>query len=137
MKKTNRQIQDDLIKQYKITIEPNSKCYGRTHVHIKKRTICKWKQTNSIVSTFTLLHEIGHCENNNSKMRRCEEEYNATQWALDKCVELNIDVPLKIIQKYQRYIYNELARGLRRNGSGYPSKEEMQLRYKMPTRTLL
>ena len=81
----------------------------------------------SVRSTFTLLHEIGHCENNNSKMRRCEQEYYATQWALDKCRELGINVPDNIIKKYQSYIDMELARGLRRGGSNYPTKEEMTL----------
>lgn len=121
-------LENQIIKQYKMKIETNSKCYSRTHVHVKQRTICKWKQSNSIVSLFTLLHEIGHCENNNSKMRRCEEEFYATQWALDKCKELKIDVPDKIVEKYQRYVYRELERGLRRKGYGYPSKEEMTLR---------
>ena len=88
----------------------------------------EWKQLNSITSLFTLLHEIGHCENNNSKMRRCEEEFYATQWALDKCKELKINVPDKIVEKYQRYVYRELERGLRRKGYGYPSKEEMTLK---------
>ena len=123
-----KQIQDNLIKKYRITINEKSTCYGRTHVHVKKRTICKWKQCNSIKSTFTLLHEIGHCENNNSKMRRCEEEYYATQWALDQCRELHIEVPDKIIQSYQRYVYRELDRGIRRGGFGYPTKEEMTLK---------
>lgn len=122
------ELQNNLIKQYRIKLEPNSKCYGRTHVHVKKRTICKWKQSASVKSTFTLLHEIGHCENNNSKMRRCEEEYYATQWAIDKCEELGISLDDKIIERYQDYVYRELERGLRRGGSDYPTKEEMRLK---------
>lgn len=122
-----KELQDEIIKEYRITIVENSTCRRRTHVHVKQRKICKWKQKSSIKSTFTLLHEIGHCENNNSKMRRCEEEYYATQWALDKCREYNIDVPEKIIDIYQKYIYRELDRGLRRGGIGYPTREEMKL----------
>ena len=122
-----KELQDNIIKQYHMTINEHSTCYRRTHVHVKQRKICKWKQSSSIKSTFTLLHEIGHCENNNSKMRRCEEEFYATQWALDKCKELNIKVPEQIIARYQRYVYNELDRGLRRGGKNYPTREEMTL----------
>lgn len=127
MKKTMKQLQDEIIKKYRMTIEENSTCRMRTHVHPKKRKICKWKQCNSVKSTFTLLHEIGHCENNNSKMRRCEQEYYATQWALDRCKEYNIDVPENIIERYQNYIYRELDRGLRRGGANYSTKAEMKL----------
>ena len=127
MKKTMKQLQDEIIKKYRMTIEENSTCRMRTHVHPKQRKICKWKQCNSVKSTFTLLHEIGHCENNNSKMRRCEQEYYATQWALDRCKEYDIDVPKNIIDRYQNYIYRELDRGLRRGGANYPTREQMRL----------
>ena len=80
--KNYNDFQSAMIERYGIIIENNSKCHSRTHVHVKEKRICKWKKANSIKSTFTLLHEIGHCENNNSKMRRCEQEYFATQWAL-------------------------------------------------------
>ena len=122
-----KELQDKIIKEYRMTIDENSKCWSRTHVHVKQRRICKWKQMSSVKSTFTLLHEIGHCENNNSKMRRCEQEFYATQWALDKCKEYGIDVSEDIIDRYQRYIYRELERGLRRGGLGYPTREEMRL----------
>jgi hypothetical protein len=61
-------------------------------------------------------------------MRRCESEYYATQWALDRCNELGIDVPDNEIKTYQDYIFRELDRGLRRNGKDYPTKEEMTLK---------
>lgn len=125
--KNYNEFQNAVIERYNITIEENSKCWSRTHIHIKERKICKWKKANSVNSTFTLLHEIGHCENNNSKMRRCEQEFYATQWALDICKEYNIKVPDSIINKYQRYVYRELDRGLRRGGKSYPTKEEMKL----------
>lgn len=127
MKMNLKELQNKIIKEYRMTIDENSKCWSRTHVHVKQRRICKWKQMSSIKSTFTLLHEIGHCENNNSSMRRCEEEYYATQWALDKCREYGIDVSEDIIDRYQRYIYRELERGMRRGGLGYPTREEMKL----------
>jgi hypothetical protein len=127
MKKSHKDIQEEIIKEYRMTIEQHSTCWSRTHVHVKERRICKWKQANSIKSTFTLLHEIGHCENNNSKMRRCEKEFYATQWALDKCKELKIKVPQSIIDSYQWYVDRELERGLRRGGNCYST--EMKLEY--------
>lgn len=126
--KNHSDFQNYIIENYDMTINENSTCWSRTHVHVKQRKICKWKRKNSVLSTFTLLHEIGHCENNNSTMRRCEQEYYATQWALDICREYNIKVPQNIIDRYQRYVYRELERGIRHGGYGYPSKEEMLLR---------
>lgn len=113
------EIQNKVIKQYRITINEHSDCWGRTHAHIKKRMVCKWKQASSIQSTFTLLHEIGHIEANKSWMRRAEQEYYATVWALERCKEYGLDVPAKIISQYQKYIDMEKARGIRRGGTGY------------------
>ena len=126
------ELQNELVKKYRIKLDPESKCRSRTHVHVKQRRICKWKQHASMRSTFTLLHEIGHCENNSYKilnrpMRRCEEEFYATQWAIAKCKELKLEVSKNIIDRYQRYVYNELQRGLNHHGSNYPTKEEMTL----------
>lgn len=120
-------FQNYMIEKYKMKIDEHSTCWSRTHVHVKERRICKWKRANSINSTFTLLHEMGHCENNDSKMRRCEQEYYATEWALRICKEYDIEVPQKIIDRYQRYVYMELDRGLRRGGKNYPTRDEMRL----------
>lgn len=116
------EIQNEVIKKYRIDLCDGTKCkedWRRTHAHTKQRRVCKWKQANSIDSTFTLFHEIGHIENNHGKMRRAESEYAATVWAIDKCKEYGLEVPEKIIIVYQRYINMELDRGLRRGGSGY------------------
>lgn len=115
-----KQIQEEVVKKYRIKIKEHSDCWGRMHAHIKTRTICKWHPKNSVQATFDLLHEIGHIETTTSQMRRCEEEYYATKWALERCKEYGIDVPIKTIQEYQDYIDDELARGKRRGGQGYP-----------------
>lgn len=125
--KTFKEIQDEVIRDNRITIVENSKCWSRTHAHIKQRKVCKWKQASSIQSTFTLFHEIGHIVNNSGKMRRCESEYYATVWAIAKCKEYNLDLPESIVKDYQNYIYRELDRGLRRGGTNYPTREEMKL----------
>lgn len=128
------EIQNEVIKKYRIDLCDGTKCrndWGRTHAHPKQRRVCKWKQAAGIVSTFDLFHEIGHIENNNSKMRRCEEEYYATVWAIEKMKEYGIAdrISEKLKAEYQEYIFDELDRGLRRGGSGYPTKEELTLEW--------
>ena len=125
--KTFKEIQEEVIRENRITIVENSKCWSRTHAHQKQRKVCKWKQSSSIQSTFTLFHEIGHIVNNSGKMRRCESEYYATVWAIEECKKYNLEIPKSIIDSYQRYIYMELDRGLRRGGANYPTREEMKL----------
>jgi hypothetical protein len=62
-------------------------------------------------------------------MKRCEEEYYATMWALDKCKEYGIKVPEKIIKDYQDYINWEHDRGARRGGK-MPLLTTLQLNHK-------
>lgn len=120
VKKSYTEIQNEIIQKYKIVIVENSTCRRRTHAHTDgTRRICKWKQANSLSSTFTLLHEVGHIMTYTSKMRRCESEYYATIWALERCKEYGIVVSDNIIKAYQRYIDMEKQRGLNRHGGGY------------------
>ena len=121
-KMTYRDIQNDAIKKYRIDICDGTKCandWRRTHAHIKIRRVCKWKQANSMKSTFDLFHEIGHIETTKSSMRRAESEYYATVWAIDECVKYDLVIPESIISVYQDYIDREVERGKRRGGSGY------------------
>lgn len=115
-------IQNEIIRKYRVDICDGTKCkndWSRTHAHVRQRRVCKWKQANSVQSTFTLLHEVGHIETTRSGMRRCEEEYYATVWALERCKEYGINVPEKLVREYQEYIDEERDRGIRRGGTGY------------------
>ena len=117
-------IQNEVIAKYKIDLCDGTKCkndWSRTHAHVKGRRVCKWKQKNSIESTFTLFHEIGHIETKKSWMRRCESEYYATIWAIQMFREYDLEVPAKTIDAYQRYIDREVDRGKRRGGKDYPN----------------
>lgn len=119
---TNKDIQNAVIEKYSIDICDGSKCkndWRRTHAHVKQRRVCKWMQKNSVQSTFTLLHEIGHIMTHKSTMRRAEQEYYATVWAIEECDRLGIELPQKIIDEYQKYIDREKDRGIRRGGTGY------------------
>lgn len=118
-----KDIQNEVVKKYRIDLCDGTRCddgdWDRTHAHPKKRRVCKWKQANSIQSTFTLFHEIGHIEANQGWMRRAEQEYFATVWAIDECKKYGIEVPAKIINEYQAYIDMTKDRGTRRGGAGY------------------
>lgn len=118
---TYKEIQEAVIKRYNIKVNTNSKCWSRMHAHVKERMICKWIPKNSAVATFELFHEIGHIETTTSKMRRCESEYYATVWAIERCHEFGVTVPEKTRKAYQDYINRELDRGIRRGGAGYPT----------------
>lgn len=112
-------IQNEVIKKYRVTIDEFSTCWSRMHVHVRERRICKWHQKNSLKCTFELFHEIGHIENNNSKMRRCEQEYFATVWAVEELKKYGLTVPENIRKLYQDYVNREKDRGIRRHGNGY------------------
>ena len=122
-------IQNDVISKFRVDICDGTKCkndWQRTHAHVKQRRVCKWKQSNSLRSTFTLLHEVGHIETTKAWMRRAESEFYATVWAIDQLMEYNLlDIMVvqgnNILTQYQEYIDREIDRGLRRGGSGYGS----------------
>lgn len=117
------EIQKKVISDYGIKINENSTCRERMHAHIKDRSICKWVPKNSFRATFDLFHEIGHIMTTKAGMRRAEEEYYATVWAIDRCNEFGLEVDYKVpdsvLFTYQRYIISEIARGMRRGGRGY------------------
>jgi hypothetical protein len=112
-------IQDEVIREYRIIIDTCSQCRRRTHAHVKQRRVCKWHQKNSAECTFELLHEIGHIETTKSNMRRCEAEFYATEWAIQKAKEYDFEIPEKTKKIYQDYINREKTKGIRRHGAGY------------------
>lgn len=118
------EIQNEVVRRYRIDLCDGTRCadgdHSRTHAHVKERRVCKWKQKNTIGSTFDLFHEIGHIENHEPGERRAESEYNATTWAIDRCREFGLEIPLRILYGYQEYIVSEVSRGIRRHGKDYP-----------------
>ena len=129
MKQKYIEIEKELISKYKILIIENSSCRSRMHAHYDgSRRICKWSPSNSIVNLFELAHEIGHIMTKTSKMRRCESEFYATVWAIQELNNYELQIPEKQLNAYQRYIYRELDRGLRRGGGDDLPIEEVDLR---------
>lgn len=128
MKQKYIDIERELVKNYKIVLVADSTCRSRIHAHCDgSRRICKWNYINSVQGLFTLAHEIGHIMTYKSKMRRCESEYYATVWALKELEKYHIKVPIEIVDRYQRYIYMELDRGLKRGGTYYFREEDLDL----------
>lgn len=126
------EIEKEVVKRYNVELCDGSLCsdgdWSRMHAHVKKRRICKFKFKNSIQTLFDLMHEIGHLETTKSGMRRCEEEFLATRWAIIVLQdEYELDIPQSIIEDYQRYVYMERDRGVRRGGKNYPSKKDLSL----------
>lgn len=124
MKKSLLEIQKEVIEKYRVKIEEHSTCRGRMHAHIRERKICKWHPKSSLQCTFDLFHEIGHIETTKPSMRRAEEEYYATCWAIDRFKEYGLEIPERTLHVYQRYVFQEVARGKRLGGDGY---KEMNL----------
>lgn len=116
-------IQADAVRRYRIDLCDGTRCengdHGRMHAHIHQRRVCKWKAADTVRATFDLFHEIGHIESNRGKLKRAEQEWLATCWVIDRFRELGLEVPLRILFLYQRYILLEVSRGLRRYGTGY------------------
>lgn len=117
------EVQQEVIRNYNVKICPKGvcTCWHRMHAHVKERKVCKWEPHNTVRCTFDLLHEIGHIEtmNVNPRMRRAEQEYTATVWAIERCREYGIKIPRKLFDLYQDYIDRTRDRGERRGGKGY------------------
>lgn len=80
-------------------------------------------------SLFAFLHEIGHIMTNNTKMKRCEQEYLATKWAIKESTEIGFKVPKKYITVYQNYIWEWRDRGIKCGAKKIPSREQLTLSF--------
>lgn len=110
-----RAIQLKEIRSRLVYVIPKSLCWGRTHAHCDgTRTVCKHTLKNSYASLFTLLHEIGHIETDRKGMKRCEQESEATLWAVNRIKELGLTVKRSVLSKYKTYIKMTYERGIRR-----------------------
>ena len=79
---------------------------------------------------FDLLHEIGHIQTNNIGMKRCEEEFFATQWALDNANKYKVEITSDLIDTFQDYIWTWRDGAIKRKAKNVPSKQQLKLKYK-------
>lgn len=78
---------------------------------------------------FTLLHEIGHIKTNTKEMKRCEEEFYATDWAIKEFKKLNLSLSKNRQREYQEYIYKYRNYAEKRKCKNIPTIEEMTLNW--------
>lgn len=111
-----KELQEKVIAEYNINIVENSTCWNRMHAHCEdgSKRICKWKQAESYISLYDLLHEIGHIETWKRGMKRCEEESIAILWQNNKIKELGLPLKRKYAQQYKDYVAMTYMRGIRR-----------------------
>lgn len=76
-----------------------------------------------------LFHEIGHIKTNTEKMKICEKEYFATQWAADEAKKWNFQVRQLYRDTYQNYIWEKRELGLKHKGKNLPTKEELVVKW--------
>lgn len=78
---------------------------------------------------FDLLHEIGHLETNKPGMKRCEEEYYATMWAIEKMKKYDFDIPQNDKAEFQEYVWKWREIGIKHKAKTIPSKKQLMLRW--------
>ena len=66
---------------------------------------------------------------NTTKMKRCEQEYRATQWAIDEAKRIGFLVPKSYIYTYQDYIFRWRNTGIKLKAKSIPSEKELTLTY--------
>ena len=80
-------------------------------------------------SLFDLLHEIGHIKTNTNRMRRFEEEYFATEWAIVQAKKYNIILSSYDKQDFDDYIISLANSCRKRHGKNVPNNCELLLNW--------
>ena len=128
--KTLSEIQYNIINQYKSTIDFRVCSNEVAYCYVPEKIVYIYNRNllyPSVESLFDLLHEIGHIMTNTSKMKRCEEEYYATQWAMKEIKSYDLNLPEKRKQEFQDYIYKWRETGIKLNGKNMPDKKQLTL----------
>lgn len=99
-----------------IIAKSNENYYAYAEITNKKVYLkLKCIENPNNIDLFSILHEIGHIETNLSYMWRVEQEYLATQWALDHCDMYGITVSRELLEQQQNYIYSFLTNNKYKN----------------------
>ena len=130
MKKSLLEIQNEIINMYKDTIDfriDNKDC---AYCYVPEKIIYlngKDLLYPTVESLFDLLHEIGHILTNTSKMKRCEEEFYATQWAITEIKKYGYTLSDKRKDEFQQYIWAWRETGIKHKAKNIPKKEQLIL----------
>ncbi len=79
-------------------------------------------------SFFAYLHELGHIMTNTNRMKRYEQEYLATMWALEKAKELKVKVSARTIRIYQQYIFKWRETSIKLKAKNVCKKEALVIK---------
>lgn len=105
---------------------PNAYCYLKEkeiHFPIKSFT------NPNCRAVFDMLHEIGHLETNKKGMKRCEEEFYATKWAIKEMKKYNFEINPCDKRDFQDYIWKWRDTSIKLKGKNVPSKESLTLKW--------
>lgn len=132
MKKSVLQIQNNLMEKYRDTISFRITNEKGAYCYIPERIIylsCNNFLNPTPNSLFDLLHEIGHIMTNKSGMKRCEEEYYATQWAIEEIKKYGYEISNKRKDEFQQYIWKWRDTAIKLKAKITPSREELTLKW--------
>lgn len=125
-------IQNDLYEKYKEKYKIGFTTEKRAYCYIKSKEIFlslnDWLNPTPR-SIFDFLHEIGHLETNTNKMKRCEEEYYATQWAVVEFKNLKLSLCKKDKELFQNYIYMYRNIAIKRKAKNIPTLTHLTLKW--------
>ena len=80
----------------------------------------KWSKPDAWF-IFAFLHEIGHIKTNTINMKRYEQEYLATQWAIDESKDIGFNYPKSVLYVYQEYIWKWRDTSIKHRGKNIKS----------------
>jgi len=132
MKKSVLQIQNDLIVKYCNTINFRPTNEKGAYCYVPERIICISCDNflnPTPTSLFDLLHEIGHIMTNKPGMKRCEEEFYATQWAIAEMKKYKYEISDKRKNVFQEYIWKWRDTAIKLKAKSVPSREELTLKW--------
>lgn len=131
MKKSLSEIQNEIINKYKDVIDlrvttEEAHCYVPEKIVYINGSNFLYPTNESI---FDFLHEIGHIMTNTKKMKRCEEEFYATQWAIKEIKKYGLEISTKRKSEFQNYVWAWRETGMKLKGKNMPSKENLILKW--------
>ena len=62
-------------------------------------------------------------------MKRCEEEFYATQWAISEMKKYNYEISDKRKDEFQKYIWKWRDTSIKLKAKTVPSREELTLKW--------
>lgn len=132
MKKTICELQYEVINKYKEIIDFRVSSQTVAYCYVPERIV--YIHTHDFLyptvnSFFDLLHEIGHILTNTSDMKRCQEEFYATEWAINEMKKYGYELSDERKNEFQQYIWKWRETGIKLKGKNMPNKNQLKLKW--------